>query len=74
MAQAGGIDQIRRKLATIQILLLAERDRCAKKASSVETGSLATDQGKWEHESLLREMILYQQSADIVEAIMKGLI
>jgi hypothetical protein len=71
---ANNIDVIRRKLATIQILLLSERDRCAKKASLVQTGQLATDQGKWEHESLLREMILYQQSADIVEAIVKGLI
>lgn len=68
------VDQIRRKLATIRILLLAERDRCAKEASVIQTGQLATDQGKWEHESLLREMILYDQDAQIIEAIEKSLL
>lgn len=68
------VDQIRRKLATIRILFLSERDRCAKKASMLQTGQLSTDKGKWEHESLLREMILYDQDAQIIEAIEKSLV
>jgi len=68
------VDQMRRKLATIRIMFLAERDRCAKAASVIQTSSLATDKGKWEHESLLREMILYDQDAQIIEAIEKSLL
>lgn len=68
------VDQLRRKLATVRIMFLAERDRCAKAASVIQTGALSTDKGKWEHESLLREMILYDQDAQIIEAIEKSLV
>lgn len=69
------IDVMRRKLATIHILMLAERDRCALAAGKLlQTGELASDPIKWQHESLLREMILYDQNAQILEAIIKGLV
>lgn len=67
------VDVIRSKLATINILLLVERDRCAKKAAEIKTGDLANEKARWEHESLLREMIQYDQNAQIIEAILKSL-
>lgn len=68
------IDQIRRNLSKAHIGLLEERKRCAERAALVNTGELATKDGKWEHESLLREMLLYDQDAQIVESIIKTLI
>ena len=74
MSANENIDQIRRNLTKAHILLLGERDRCAQKAAQIKTGTLATKDGAWEHESLLREMLLYDMSAQITESMIKNLI
>lgn len=67
-------DVIRLKLATIHVLLLEERKDLAELARKIETGSLNEEQAKWQQESLLHEMFLFEMSAQIVEAMIKTLI
>jgi len=73
MAHYNEIDELRRQAAKLRVMLMAARDARAKKASEINTGTLATIDGKFEHESILREMILFDQDAQIVEAIEKAL-
>jgi len=73
MAHYSEVDEMRRQCAKLRVMFLAARDARAKRAAEVNTGTLATKEGKFEHESILREMILFDQDAQIVEAIEKAL-
>lgn len=54
-------------------MMLNERNRLAEQAGRMKTGELASHDGAAAHELLLKDMLLLDQDAAIVEAMEKNL-
>lgn len=73
MAKLNDVDELRYQIAKVQTMAATARNKRAESASLLKTGELSQETGRWQHESLLREMIQFDMISQIAEAMGKSL-
>lgn len=63
------VDEIKRKMATIRILLLNLSSKRATEAAKLKTGELKSETSSKDQEILLTEMMFYDTCANVIKAL-----
>lgn len=68
------LDDIKRKMATVRVLLTGLSTARATQAAKLKTGELNSENSAKDQEILLTEMILYDTCANVIKALETSLL